>query len=113
MEHQFLLYKSLAQTDLALSKPDPLPESPTWAGDPKLGVLEVAVGGPMEWLQIVPFLGRRQIVVGSIYSYYEFTSREVYDNARWRKRDPCASAPSVDPGACHAARGSCRTVASH
>jgi hypothetical protein len=54
------------------------------AGDPTLGILEVAVGGPLEWHQIAPFFGRRQIVVGSVYSYYEFTSKDLYDNKKWR-----------------------------
>jgi hypothetical protein len=112
VEHQFLLYKSLAEKDLALSKPDPLPRVADVAGDLKLGVLEAAVGGPMEWQQIVPFLGRREIVVGSIYSYYEFTSRELYDNERWRNEIPAHPRPAWIQALVAPPEGSCRAVAS-
>jgi hypothetical protein len=85
VEHQFLVYKSLANKDLALSVPDPLPRIADVAGDGRLGLLEVAVGGPMEWDQLVPFFGRREIVIGSVYSYYEFLSQTPYNNERWRR----------------------------
>jgi hypothetical protein len=111
-EHQFLLYKSLAAEDLALSTPDPLPRIADVAGDLKLGVLEVAVGGPMEWHQIVPFLGRREIAVGSIYSYYEFTSRTLYDNERWRHEIPAHPRPAWIQALVAPPEGSCRAVAS-
>jgi Protein of unknown function (DUF3160) len=86
-EHDFLLYKSLAHKDLALSTPDSLPKIADVAGAPlsRSGVLEVAVGGPLEWRQVVPHFGRRQIVLGSVYSYYEFYSKKLYDNLDWRK----------------------------
>lgn len=83
-EHQFLVYKSLANKDLAIPTPEPLPKIADVTGDLKDGLLEVAVGEPLEWRQIAPYFGRRQIVVGSIYSYYEFFSSTLYDNARWR-----------------------------
>jgi uncharacterized protein DUF3160 len=86
-EHDFLLYKSLAHKDLALSTPDSLPKIADVAGAPlsRSGVLEVAVGGPLEWRQIVPYFGRRQVVAGSVYSYYEFYSKKLFNNAEWRK----------------------------
>jgi hypothetical protein len=107
-EHQLLIYKSLAQKDLALSKPDPLPKIADVAGD-SLGLLEVAVGAPLEWDQIVPFFGRREIAIGSVYSYYEFLGETPYTNEQWRRelRDhphPPWIAPLIAPTG-----GSCRS----
>ena len=83
-EHQFLLYKSLAEKALAISIPEPIGKIADVAGDLKRGVLEVAVGNPLAWFQITPYFGRRQITIGSTYSYYEFYSKTLYDNDRWR-----------------------------
>ena len=83
-EHQFLLYKSLAEKNLALPTPEPIGKIADVAGDLERGVLEVAVGNPLAWFQITPYFGRRQITVGSTYSYYEFPSKTLYDNNRWR-----------------------------
>jgi hypothetical protein len=84
-EHQFKLYKSLAEKDLGIVVPEPVPKIADVAGDLDHGLLEVAVGDPLHWRQIAPYFGRRQIVIGSTYSYYEFTSKTLYDNERWRK----------------------------
>ena len=84
-EHQFLIYKSLGTPDEGLPTPEPIAKVADVAGGSQLGILEVAVGKPLEWRQLVPYFGRRQIVVGGTYSYYEFLSKEPYDNARWRK----------------------------
>lgn len=84
IEHEFLVYKSLAEKDLAISIPEPLPRIADVYGDLNNGLLEVAAGAPLEWRQIVPFFGRREITTGSVYSYYEFTSRTLYDNEKWR-----------------------------
>lgn len=111
-EHQFLLYKSLAEKDLALSTPDPLPKIADVAGERKLGLLEVAVGGPMEWDQIVPFFGRREIVIGSIYSYYEFLAHTPYDNQRWRKEIETHERPRWIQSLIASPEGSCRSTAS-
>jgi hypothetical protein len=112
IEHQFLIYKSLAEKDLALSVPDPLPKVADVAGGDSLGLLEAAVGGPLEWDQIVPFFGRRQIAIGSVYSYYEFTSGTPYTNELWRSEiakhpRPAWIQPLIAPAA-----GSCRPAAS-
>ncbi len=85
IEHEFLVYKSLAEKDLAISIPEPLPRIADVFGDLNSGLLEVAAGAPFEWRQIVPYFGRREITTGSVYSYYEFTSSSLYDNERWRK----------------------------
>ncbi|HET7041961.1 MAG TPA: DUF3160 domain-containing protein, partial [Gemmatimonadales bacterium] len=93
-EHMFQLYKSLSNPDLALSVPDPMPKIADVQGDLDSGVTEVAVGAPIEWHQIVPLFGRREIAIGSVYSYYEFISRELYDNERWRKELPQRAHPA-------------------
>lgn len=85
VEHAFLLYKALGDPELAISIPEPMGKIADVAGDTRLGVLEVAVGNPMEWHQLVPYFGRRQIALGSVYSYYEFTSKELFNNEEWRQ----------------------------
>lgn len=44
-----------------------------------------ALGNVNEINVIVPFYGRRQIVKGPVYSYYEFTSKKNLDTAAWKK----------------------------
>jgi hypothetical protein len=56
-------------------------------------VLEAAVGRPLEWDQIVPFHGRREIVRGAIYSYYELNEPQPIDDATWRQRLAGQAAP--------------------
>jgi hypothetical protein len=56
--------------------------------------LHVAVGAPLEWDQIVPFFGRQEIVKGSVYSYYEFTSPSPLNDAEWRAQLPGAARPA-------------------
>jgi hypothetical protein len=45
--------------------------------------LEAAVGRPLEWDQMVPYFGRREIVKGSVYSYYEFPSPTPLTDFDW------------------------------
>ena len=45
-----------------------------------------AIGKPLEWDQIVPFFGRKQIVKGVSYSYQEFTSPALMSDKDWRDR---------------------------
>jgi hypothetical protein len=84
-EHNLLVFKSLAKKDLALSNPDPIMKVADVAGGSGL-LLEAAVGRPMEWDQVVPFFGRREIVKGSVYSYYEFTAPSPMNDGEWRKQ---------------------------
>lgn len=112
IEHEFLIYKSLANKDLALASPDPLAKIADVAGDLNNGLLEVAVGGPLEWHQIAPFFGRRQIVLGSVYSYYEFTSMKLYDNETWRKEVSTHARPAWIQPLVAASDKSCRAAAS-
>jgi hypothetical protein len=83
-EHNFLIFTSLSNPKYALTNPEPMMKVADVAGGPA-GSLEVAVGRPLEWDQVVPFFGRSEIVKGSIYSYYEFTSGELLDDAKWRE----------------------------
>jgi hypothetical protein len=84
-EHNFLIFTSLSNPKYALTNPEPVMKVADVAGGPA-GSLEAAVGRPLEWDQVVPFFGRSEIVKGSIYSYYEFTSAEPLDDAKWRER---------------------------
>ncbi len=85
-EHHFLVYKSLANENLALSTPDPMPKVVDVAGGGPVPLLLAAVGTPLEFNLIVPSGGRRQVVRGVSYAYHEWASRKVMDDAEWRKR---------------------------
>jgi hypothetical protein len=84
-EHLFLVFNSLSNKDYALSNPDPMAKIADVAGD---GIhspfLMSAVGNAIEWNYIVPFYGRKQIVKGSVYSYYEFKSNQLINDEEWR-----------------------------
>jgi hypothetical protein len=84
-EHNFLIFTSLSNPKYALTNPEPMMKIADVADGPG-GSLEAAVGRPLEWDQVVPFFGRSEIVKGSIYSYYEFASGELLDDATWRER---------------------------
>ena len=88
-EHYFMLFNSLSNDEYAMSNPDPIPKIADVARDdkyPPYSVWMVAVGNAMEWNHIVPFYGRRHIVKGSIYSYYEFESEQILNDKQWRER---------------------------
>ena len=52
-----------------------------------------AVGRQLEWDQVVPYFGRRAIVKGSVYSYYEFSGAAPLDDAQWRERVDAQARP--------------------
>jgi hypothetical protein len=94
-EYQFLIFKSLANPDFALSNPDPMPKIADVAGGANgIPYLNAAVGDPLEWDQIVPYFGRQEIVKGSVYSYYEFTSPQPMTDAEWRLKRVRTARPS-------------------
>jgi hypothetical protein len=95
-EHHFLVFKSLANKELALSNPDPMAKIADVSGGGPLGLpfLMAAVGNPMEWDHVGPYYGRRQAVKGSVYSYYEFISERLRDDAAWRETLPGHSHPA-------------------
>ena len=66
-EHHFLVFNSLANKDLALSNPNPIPKiadvSDVQGSAP---YLLVGVGRPFEWDNIAPFFGRHEIVRGRL-----------------------------------------------
>ena len=102
-EHNFLVYKTLASENLAIANPEPMAKIADAAQGPA-GHLEVAVGQPMEWDQVVPYFGRREIVRGSVYSYYEFVSPNPMTDSEWRKELDSRALPAwvqrfVSPGA--------------
>jgi hypothetical protein len=93
-EHDFLVYNSLASADLALSTPNPIMKIADVAGGGEVPYLEAAVGRPLEWDQVVPYFGRREIVKGSIYSYYEFPSSKPLTDIDWAGK---LANPDADP----------------
>ena len=102
-EHEFLIFKSLANKDLALSTPNPIPKiadvSDVAGSAP---YLFAAVGRPLEWDHTVPYFGRHEIVKGAAYSFYEFTGDKLLDDDDWLKRvatepHPAWIAPFVSP----------------
>jgi hypothetical protein len=93
-EHDFLVYNSLASADLALSTPNPMMKIADVAGGGEVPYLEAAGGRPLEWDQVVPYFGRREIVKGSIYSYYEFPSSTPLTDLAWAGK---GANPDADP----------------
>ena len=95
-EHHFLVFKSLARQDLALATPDPMPKivDAAGGGPARVPFLLVAVGRPFEWDHVVPYYGRRQIVKGAVYSFYELVSQSLLNDAEWRRRLPAETPPS-------------------
>jgi len=93
-EHDFLVYNSLASADLALSTPNPLMKIADVAGGGEVPYLEAAVGRPLEWDQVVLYFGRREIVKGSVYSYYEFSSATPMTDLAWAGKP---ANPEADP----------------
>jgi hypothetical protein len=85
-EHLFLIFNSIGNDALGLADPDPIAKIANVSGG-KNGVpfLMAAVGNTMEWDHIVPFYGRKQIVKGAIYSYYEFESDQLLDDNEWNQ----------------------------
>jgi hypothetical protein len=86
-EHLFLIFNSLSQKDLGLANPDPIAKIVDVASvDDDSPFLMAAVGNAMEWNHVVPFYGRKQIVKGSVYSYYEFSSGKILNDNEWREQ---------------------------
>lgn len=85
-EHNFLVFNSISKEDQGISNPDPIAKIADVAHDGLSNYLMVAVGNSMEWDHVVPFYGRRQIVKGSVYSYYEFPSSQILNDEEWQKQ---------------------------
>jgi hypothetical protein len=94
-EHHFLIFKSLANKDLALSTPNPIPKiadvSDVQGGAP---YLLAGVGRPLEWDHTVPYYGRREMVKGAAYSFYELVSGTLLDDQDWLKKLPTQARPA-------------------
>lgn len=93
-EHNFLVFYSLTKDENALAAPDPIMKVVDVAGSGQTGYLEAAVGMPLEWDQIMPSFGRREIAKGAVYSYHEFTSARPIDDAAWVRMAPAAAHPA-------------------
>lgn len=87
-EYNLLVFKSLSNPGLGLSTPEAVPKVADVSGNRSVGYFEAAVGRPMEWDQVVPYFGRREIVKGVVYSYYQFVSPTPLDDTAWRSRLP-------------------------
>ncbi|WP_224244985.1 DUF3160 domain-containing protein [Hyalangium gracile] len=93
-EHTYLIFKSLGDPKLALSEPKPISKIADVAdGGPK-PLLHVAVGKPLEWKLVVPHLGRRQIVRGAVYSYYEVIQDEPISDEEWQAMEARTPRPT-------------------
>jgi hypothetical protein len=42
----------------------------------------------------VPYYGRRQIVKGTVYSFYELVSKSLLNDEEWRQRLPTEKPPA-------------------
>ena len=94
-EHHFLIFKSLANKDLALSTPDPMPKIADVADVAgHAPYLLAAVGRPLEWDHAVPFYGRQEIVKGAAYSFYEFVNDALLNDQDWLKKLPSQPRPA-------------------
>lgn len=85
-EHDFLLFKSVQVPDGALNEPDPVSKIADVANSGSQQLL-AAVGQPLEWNQSVGKPGARQLMRGSIYSYFEFESSQPMTDETWRKQE--------------------------
>jgi hypothetical protein len=93
-EHNYLLFKSLGHPKLALSQPQPIAKIADVAdGGPK-PLLLAAVGSPLEWRLVVPHLGRRQLVRGAVYAYYELIHGEPLSDDEWRSMEKKTPRPA-------------------
>ncbi len=85
-EHNFLVFKSLANEKLGISTPDPLPKVVDVAGGGDgTGYLLMGVGKPLVWDLLVPYFGRREVVRGPVYAFYELSSQSLLDDDEWRQ----------------------------
>lgn len=86
IEHFILIINSMGSKDDALSNPDSIIKIVDVQKTPFGETLYEAIGQVNEINVIVPYFGRRQIVKGPVYSYYEFRSSEVWNNEKWRQK---------------------------
>lgn len=91
VEHSFLVFKSATAEGMAI--PDPMSKAAD-VFKTQGSRLIAAVGKPLEWDQIVPFHGRRQIVKGPVYSYFEFAHASLLADANWREMEERRARPA-------------------
>jgi Tol biopolymer transport system component len=88
IEHFILLMKSLngGESDHAIRNPDPINKIVDVQHDNVSGTrLYEALGYADEVNAVVPFFGKRQIVKGPVYSYYELVSNDELSSDKWIK----------------------------
>ncbi len=84
VEHFTLIMNSLSPLGRGLSKPDPIMKVVDVQHFDSQTLYE-ALGYANEIDVIVPYFGRRQVVKGAVYSYYEFRSNDTWLNDKWRQ----------------------------
>jgi hypothetical protein len=84
VEHFTLIMNSLSPLGNGLSKPDPIMKVVDVQHFNSQTLYE-ALGYANEIDVIVPYFGRRQVVKGAVYSYYEFRSSDTWLNDKWRQ----------------------------
>jgi hypothetical protein len=85
IEHFILITNSLNSTQNSLAIPDPIRKVVDVQAAPFGNTrLYEALGFANEINVVVPYYGKRQIVKGPVYSYYEFRSTEQWTNEKWR-----------------------------
>lgn len=92
IEHFILIMNSMNSVSDGnaggLARPDPIMKIVDVQKSPIGNArLYEALGPVSEINVVVPFYGRRQIVKGPVYSYYEFHSSELWNNDKWQKND--------------------------
>lgn len=98
IEHFILCMGSLKGKcdDYPISNPEPVRKIVDVQEDRGTRLYE-AQGFVNEINVAVPFYGRRQLVKGPVYSYYEFTSQKNLDSAAWKKMEKQAKPVWISP----------------
>lgn len=90
IEHFILIMNSLNSVSDGnvggLARPDPIMKVVDVQKSPLDDTRLYEALGPVSEINVaVPYYGRRQIVKGPVYSYYEFRSLDLWSNDKWQK----------------------------
>ncbi|RPI76518.1 MAG: DUF3160 domain-containing protein [Desulfobacteraceae bacterium] len=86
IEYFILITNSLNSNQNSLANPEPVRKVVDVQAAPDGTRLYEALGFANEINVVVPYYGKRQIVKGPVYSYYEFRSTEQWTNEKWRQQ---------------------------
>ncbi len=99
IEHFILIMNSLGVRDEegeGLKKPDEIRKIVDVQKYENTHLYE-AIGYVNEINVVVPFYGRRQIVKGPVYSYYEFGSEDLLNSEKWKESDKYSRPGWIEP----------------